>query len=162
LTHHLKGFHLALAMHLPRRKADGWKLTESEWLAYISMQVELRVMNEEVRVMSASSTPMTGVDPPQTVSLIQHLRDDIFSLHEFVEGKSPPEVQARRQAALEITRNTKNAPLGSDAVTFAQRHERGYRGSFARTLPPTVEPSLGARGCGAARAILRIRKLNSM
>jgi hypothetical protein len=30
LTHHLKGFHVALALHLPRQSADGWKLTESE------------------------------------------------------------------------------------------------------------------------------------
>jgi hypothetical protein len=42
LTHHLKGFHLALALHLPGQSGDRWKLTNPEWLAYVSMQVELR------------------------------------------------------------------------------------------------------------------------
>jgi hypothetical protein len=35
LTHHLKGFHLALAAHLPGRNSEGWKLSDSDWMMYL-------------------------------------------------------------------------------------------------------------------------------
>ena len=32
---YLKGFHLTLSQHLPRRSDDGWKLSDLEWIAYV-------------------------------------------------------------------------------------------------------------------------------
>jgi hypothetical protein len=40
LTHHLKGIHLALAFYLPKRTDDGWKMSDAEWIAYLSLKVE--------------------------------------------------------------------------------------------------------------------------
>jgi hypothetical protein len=99
LTHHLKGFLLSLASHLPGRCDDGWKLNESEWLAYMSAKVEQGVMkHEEVTSIINDSKEKKLVEPPTSMMLTQHLQDDIIALHEFFESSTPPEVQARRQA----------------------------------------------------------------
>ena len=37
---YLKGFHLTLAQHLPKCDEQGWKLSDTEWLAYVSGKIE--------------------------------------------------------------------------------------------------------------------------
>ena len=40
LSPYLKGFHLTLAQHLPKRDEGGWKLSDTEWTAYVSNKVD--------------------------------------------------------------------------------------------------------------------------
>jgi hypothetical protein len=35
ITPFLKGFHLIIAKHLPRRDEDGWKFSEKRYLSYV-------------------------------------------------------------------------------------------------------------------------------
>jgi hypothetical protein len=51
----------------------------------------------------------------------------------------------------------KDAPVGSDDVKNAQRHELGYTGYSAPIMPPDVETH-PARRCGAESAILWMRQ----
>jgi hypothetical protein len=44
--------------------------------------------------LKSNSTPYDA--PPTTIPLIQHLRDDLYALREYLELDKPPEVQARR------------------------------------------------------------------
>ena len=37
---YLKGFHLTLAQHLPKRDEDGWKLADLEWIGHVENKVE--------------------------------------------------------------------------------------------------------------------------
>jgi hypothetical protein len=46
-THHLKGFHLALASYLLKWSDDGWKLSDSEWSAYLLLKVEKGLLSQE-------------------------------------------------------------------------------------------------------------------
>jgi hypothetical protein len=95
--HHLKGFHLALAAHLPGRNEEGWKLTDSEWTSYVLS----KLANGEMTQSEADhhcSKPGQGwtYDPPISIKLTQHLRDDLYAMKEFFSLQNPPEVQARR------------------------------------------------------------------
>jgi hypothetical protein len=99
LTHHLKGFHLALASYLPQRSEDGWKMSDAEGMSYLSLKVENNLMSEaEAELLSTRTKVKEQSEPPQTVPLIKHLRDDIWALREFFDLVVPPEIQARRQS----------------------------------------------------------------
>jgi hypothetical protein len=41
ITPFLKGFHLILAKHLPRRDGDGWKFSEKGYLSYVHQKLLL-------------------------------------------------------------------------------------------------------------------------
>jgi hypothetical protein len=97
LTHHLKGFHLALARYLPRRNDEGWKLTDAEWMTYLMAKVANgQLMQLEVDQL-LNTTPTHINTPPIFIQLTDHLRDDLFALREFFEVDQPQEVKARRQ-----------------------------------------------------------------
>jgi hypothetical protein len=94
LTHHLKGFHLALAAHLPRRNEEGWKLTDSEWMSFLLCKVEQGLLRQtELDLLSTKGKTEQYTTPPVSLQLIPHLRDDIFALHKFFLTESPPVVQ---------------------------------------------------------------------
>jgi hypothetical protein len=96
ITHHLKGFHLALAAHQPGRNDEGWKLSESEWHSYLSMKVDKgELTQQEADLMEYKSNTPQPCHPPSTIPLIPHLCDDIYALREFFELPLPPEIQAR-------------------------------------------------------------------
>jgi hypothetical protein len=98
LTHHLKGFHLALVSHSPHWTDDGWKVSDAEWMAYLSLKVENNILSrEEADLLALKTKVHEPSDPPERIPLIQHLRDDIFSLREFFDLPIPPEIQARQQ-----------------------------------------------------------------
>jgi hypothetical protein len=98
LKHHLKGFHLALASHLPGRSEDGWKMSDTEWCSYLLIKVEKDLLtDEEAEILAQKSRTDQNPLPPKNVPLIKHLKNDIFALREFFNLEKPPEVQARRQ-----------------------------------------------------------------
>ena len=37
---YLKGFHLTLSSHLPKRDEEGWKMTDLEWIAHLESEVQ--------------------------------------------------------------------------------------------------------------------------
>jgi hypothetical protein len=47
ITPFLKGFHLTISSQLPRRNAEGWKIAERSWDAYVHEQVAEGLMTEE-------------------------------------------------------------------------------------------------------------------
>jgi hypothetical protein len=99
LTHHLKGFHLALASYLPKRNDEGWKLSDSEWQTYlISKVAKGDITQAEADTWSDKTEQNHSHAPPKTIGLTQHLRDDIYALKEFFDLPKPPKVQARKQS----------------------------------------------------------------
>jgi hypothetical protein len=98
LSHHLKGFHLALAAHLPRCNDEGRKLSDSEWSSYLLSKVARGDITEtEVEQYGTRYEQSSTYDPTSTVKLTQHLRDNLYAMREFLSTPRPPEVQARRQ-----------------------------------------------------------------
>jgi hypothetical protein len=47
LAPYLKGFYLSLHKHLPQRDANGWKLSEKYWEAYVYSKLERLELTEE-------------------------------------------------------------------------------------------------------------------
>jgi hypothetical protein len=117
LTHHLKGFHLALSSFLPKWREDGWKTSEVKWLSYLWPKVERGLIaTEEAETLSTKSRDKAVQTPPQSIHLIQHLKDDIYALREFFDSPIPHEVQARRQAVHMILYGFADASGGGSAA----------------------------------------------
>jgi hypothetical protein len=93
LTHHLKGFHLALASHLSGRDKEGWRISDAEWTTYLLAKADKGVISqEEVSNLLSKSHIKDQITPPKTVKIIPHLRDDIYALREFFTQSSPQEI----------------------------------------------------------------------
>jgi hypothetical protein len=79
--------------------SEGWKPSDTEWLAYLLAKVEKDILTQEdVDLMLIKPSTPNYIEPPMTISLTQHLRDDLFALKEFFNINTPPEVQARRHS----------------------------------------------------------------
>jgi hypothetical protein len=64
ITHHLKGFHLALAGYLPGRNDDRWKRTDAEWMSYLLAKVSDGQMTQE-----EAEQCYTRIESPNTIHL---------------------------------------------------------------------------------------------
>jgi hypothetical protein len=64
ITPFLKGFHLILAKHLPRRNEDGWKFSEKGYLSYVHQ----KLADDEITATEAESmlkaAEEEGPEPP--------------------------------------------------------------------------------------------------
>jgi hypothetical protein len=66
LTHHLKGFHLALASNLPNKMDKGWKVTEAKWVSYLLNKVENGLLSQEEAATLAIKTKCDESHAPPT------------------------------------------------------------------------------------------------
>jgi hypothetical protein len=114
LTHHLKGFHLTLASYLDKRDNEGWRMTDNEWSAYLSDQVDKsQLMREEADMMGHDrqvhhptckdretlnlTSQKYHYNPPERIRVGNHLLNDIEALKQFFELSSPPKLEIRKQ-----------------------------------------------------------------
>ena len=66
----LKGYHLVLAQHLPRRNDEGWKLTDLQWIGHLESKVEQGdITRAEADVHSEVHFGLDKHTRPQTVRL---------------------------------------------------------------------------------------------
>ena len=65
-----KGFHLTLALHLPGRNAQGWKLNNLELLGHLEILKEKGLIPPDDVQNGKVSTGLTQQDPPSTILLV--------------------------------------------------------------------------------------------
>ena len=65
---YLKGFHLTLSSHLPRRNEEGWKLTDLEFCAYLEeMRLKGKVSQDDISE-KLGGDQVRGAKPPVEVT----------------------------------------------------------------------------------------------
>jgi hypothetical protein len=102
ITPFLKGFHLILAKHLPRRDEDGWKFTEKGYFAYVPQCLaDDKISETEAEEMIASAVEEGG-DHPEVLIATEHFKQDLVGLGEILKPKFPPEVVVRSNAVLQV------------------------------------------------------------
>ena len=84
---YLKGIHLTLDSWRDNRKADGWKMSSSQWLAYLES-----VSDENKR---ASLADLGSKYAPKNVKPVPRLSTDIAALARFFQRSTPTEICAR-------------------------------------------------------------------
>ena len=80
---YLKGFHLTLSKHLPKRTDDGWKLTDLEWIAYVEERAESHKLSDAEKERLLAELPGSSIPPPQFVSPVPRFLLCLQALHTF-------------------------------------------------------------------------------
>jgi hypothetical protein len=95
-TPFLKGFHLTISGHLPRRNAEGWKIAERSWDAYVHQQVAEGLMTEEEATEALNPPDYEDIPTPKEAIPVARLEWDLKALQEWIlSAEHPPEVMIR-------------------------------------------------------------------
>ena len=92
---YLKGFHLTLSQHLPKRDEEGWKLSELEWIAHLESQVDSGFYTREQADSIRERTQGPLTQPPVLVTVVPRFHQCLQALAKFFSLKSPPIISVR-------------------------------------------------------------------
>ena len=98
----LKGFHLSLAAHLPKRDENGWKLSDKAWEGYVWSQVENGKMTDEEAQTALNPPLFDDITKPTKIEALPRLRSDIRALKELFTLESTPKVRIRSKKVLAV------------------------------------------------------------
>jgi hypothetical protein len=144
ITPYLKGFHLTLAAHHPKRNAEGWKLSPREWDACIwgkasegSFSVEEAQSFSEVghdtpppeSKYNKTSQPANNkgpTKPPLFIRPVERLKSDLEALDALFNSDAPTEVLLRADRVYSILHGFADASgtgfgsttLGEDGIAY--------------------------------------------
>ena len=88
---YLKGFHLTLAKHLPKRDEEGWKLSELQWIGYAEERVETEsYTRSEVDLMIDAMNPQEPYLPDIYVNPVPRFYSFLTALATFMNPNQLP------------------------------------------------------------------------
>ena len=97
---YLKGFHLSLCQHLPKRNEDGWKLSDLEWIGHIELQAEKEGLTDKEKIKLINQVTGASVRPPSQVKPVPHFKVCLDALVKFFKQEYPPKVCLRSKNVL--------------------------------------------------------------
>jgi hypothetical protein len=144
VTPYLKGFHLTLAAHHPKRNSEGWKLSPREWDAYVwGKASEGKFSTDEAKTFSdlghdipppedeysRTSQPTAypvPIEPPVLVRPVARFKFDLEALDALFYGDTPTEVLLRAARVYSILYGFADASgtgfgstiLGEDGIAY--------------------------------------------
>jgi hypothetical protein len=95
ITPFLKGFHLSISGHLPRRNSEGWKIAERSWDAHVHQQVAEGLMTEEEATEALNPPDYEDIPTPKEAIPVARLEWDLKALQRILSAGHPPEVMIR-------------------------------------------------------------------
>ena len=90
----LKGFHLTLCAHLPKRDEEGWKLSDLQWIGHIENQVE----EKQISRVHAQELLQQHFDPnnnPNFVKPVKRFKTCLKALEKLFSSETPPVITER-------------------------------------------------------------------
>ena len=96
---YLKGFHLTLASHLPKRDQDGWKMSDLDWIGHIENKIE---RGEYTREQGDLMVGEGDADAPIMVTPVPRFYQCLEVLTTIFSNELPPIVQVRSTSCLLI------------------------------------------------------------
>ena len=123
---YLKGFHLTLSMHLPRRTEQGWKLNELEWIGYLENQhSDNKITSEEKETMLHEITGT--IPPPKYVKPVPRFYSCLKALHKFFSSDVPPVVHVRSKSVYMLSYGFLDASGSGFGSTIQKENGITYR-----------------------------------
>ena len=87
---YLKGFHLTLAQHLPRRDEEGWKLTDLDWIGHIEAKVDQGKYSRAEADILIHEVSGACKDAPSMVTPVPRFHKCLKVLATFFQVELPP------------------------------------------------------------------------
>lgn len=92
----MKGFHLTLSAHLPKRDSEGWKISELEWIGSVECKVDKgTITREEGDFLISCLKDYDKVPKPTTVQVVPRFLRCFVALEKLFAEESPPSVHDR-------------------------------------------------------------------
>ena len=91
---YLKGLHLTLSSHLPKRDENGWKLKDLEWIAYLQIAKENGIFNKD-QIHHFNNFVYNPKDHPKLITPVPRFYSCLEALTLFFKSDSPPVVTER-------------------------------------------------------------------
>jgi len=91
---YLKGFHLTLCSHLPKRSEEGWKMSDLEWLGFMQERLESGKLSAEQHQLELNK----AFDPknqPKRIRPVERFFRCLKALTKFFELEVPPIITHR-------------------------------------------------------------------
>ena len=92
LTPYLKGFHLALASHIPQRDHDGWKFSHSDYLAHLENKISKGEYSCEQTDELLNASQESVQSPPPQVKVNDYFWNCVNALGHLMQEELPPGV----------------------------------------------------------------------
>lgn len=124
---YLKGFHLTLSSHLPKRNEEGWKLNDLEYIAFVETQSEKQNLTEEEKQRLLSSLPNSDIPPPKLILPVSRFYSCLEALDLFFEPETPPLVKMRSEKIFMAVYGFMDASGGGFGSTFDRDEKITYR-----------------------------------
>ena len=86
---YLKGFHLTLAQHLPKRNEEGWKIADLKWIAHVEGKVDSGVFTREQADLILYKGSEEEYSPPRYISLVPRFHQCLKVLVRFLRRIYP-------------------------------------------------------------------------
>ena len=98
---YLKGFHLTLAQHLPKRDNGGWRLSDAEWTAYVNGKIDEGCYSraEGELLIEGMETEDLPTSPVKVIP-VKSFWECLDILLEFMESEIPPQIVVRSTTLL--------------------------------------------------------------
>jgi len=115
---YLKGFHLVLCAHLPKRDEEGWKLTDLEWIAHMQERLESKKISNEQYEMDMNRV----FDPKGQPKRVKPGRffKCLEALTKFFELEVPPIITHRSSNVRLVAYGFVDASKGGFGANFWQ------------------------------------------
>ena len=90
----LKGFHLALCAHLPRRDEEGWKLKDLEWIGFLEERISQGKLSEKEK-SNLLDEQFDFSKAPKQIKVGKRFRSCLEALEKFFSLTTPPIITDR-------------------------------------------------------------------
>jgi hypothetical protein len=144
VTPFLKGFYLTISGHLPRRNAEGWKIAERSWDAYVHEQVAEGRMTEEEATEALNPPDYEDIPTPKEAVLVGRLEWDPKALQPILSAKHPPEVMIRSLEVYSIIYGFRDASERDLEARTRQQQEQNTGSAYGNQMPRITRPIGGS------------------
>ena len=125
---YLKGFHLDLCKHYPKRNEEGWKMSDLEWIGSLESRVEEgKISRKEMENLMEVQWSEWVTNRPATVTVGVMFKRCLRALHTLFKPLEPPVVHVRSKKRRVALYGFVDASGGGYGTTVEVRGKVEYR-----------------------------------
>jgi len=123
---YLKGFHLTLCSHLPKRDEEGWKRSDLEWIGYMEERLDTgKICQDEFELEMGKSFDPTF--QPKRVKPVERFHTCFRALEKFFKNESPPIITHRSSNVQIIAYGFADASKGGFGASIEYQNYSKFR-----------------------------------
>jgi len=123
---YLKGFHLTLCTHLPKRDEEGWKLTDLQWIGFMEQRLHSGKISQSDYDLEMAKT-FDPSNQPIMIKPVPRFHQCLKALSAFFKDEAPPIVTHRSKEVRLIAYGFADASKGGFGASMDYGAHTHYR-----------------------------------